>query len=87
VLHFPPSCAPSTDGGYRPELALVWDTLTEWEAMWNFPEVQAHAGDPQDPVTDWQMQNPVDVDLQAPTGGEVPQPPARERPRDDRPRT
>jgi peptide/nickel transport system substrate-binding protein len=41
VLHFPAVVrAFDPTVGYRPELALVWDTLTEWEATWYFPEVQ-----------------------------------------------
>src|SRR5262245_46775089 len=41
VLHFPATVrAFDPTVGYRPELALVWDTLTEWEATWYFPDVQ-----------------------------------------------
>src|SRR5260370_4134510 len=41
VLHFPATVrAFDTTVGYRPELALAWDTLTEWEATWYFPDVQ-----------------------------------------------
>src|SRR4030095_629821 len=41
VLHFPATIrAFDPTAGYRPELALVWDTLTEWEATSYFPEVQ-----------------------------------------------
>src|SRR5262245_17950383 len=41
VLQFPATVrAFDPTVGYRPELALVWDTLTEWEATWYFPEVQ-----------------------------------------------
>src|SRR5262252_7814971 len=37
VLHFPATIrAFDPMAGYRPELALVWDTLTEWEATWIF---------------------------------------------------
>ena len=48
------------------------------------PRGPAHAGDPQDPGHGLADAESVDVDLQAPTRSEVPQPPARERPRDDR---
>ena len=59
VLHFPAVVrAFDPTAGYRPELALVWDTLTEWEAMWNFPEVQRTPVIRKTLVTDWQMQNP-----------------------------
>jgi hypothetical protein len=77
VLQFPAAVRAfdPTVIGYRPELALVWDTLTEWEATWYFPEVQTTPvirktlGDGQS----------LDVDLQAPPGREVPQPAARQR--------
>ncbi len=59
VLHFPAVVrAFDPMAGYRPELALVWDTLTEWEAMWTFPEVQRTPVIRKTLVTDWQMQNP-----------------------------
>src|SRR6185369_15957472 len=59
VLHFPATIrAFDPMAGYRPELALVWDTLTEWEAMWTFPEVQRTPVIRKTLVTDWQMQNP-----------------------------
>ena len=59
VLHFP-AVVRSFDptAGYRPELALVWDTLTEWEATWYFPEVQRTPVIRKTLVTDWQMQSP-----------------------------
>jgi ABC-type transport system substrate-binding protein len=59
VLHFPAvirSFDPTT--GYRPEFALVWDTLTEWEAMWNFPEVQRTPTIRKTLATGWEMVNP-----------------------------
>src|SRR2546427_11672113 len=41
VLHFPAVVrAFDPMGGYRPEPALVWDTLAGWEAPWDFPGVQ-----------------------------------------------
>ena len=60
VLHFPAvvRAFDPVGVGYRPELALVWDTLTEWEAMWNFPDVQRTPTIRKTLVTDWQMQNP-----------------------------
>ena len=59
VLHFPAVVrAFDPTAGYRPELALVWDTLTEWEAIWYFPEVQRTPVIRKTLVTDWQMQNP-----------------------------
>ena len=58
VLQFPAAVrAFDPTVGYRPELALVWDTLTEWEATWYFPEVQ-RPRDPQDAGQDWEMENP-----------------------------
>jgi peptide/nickel transport system substrate-binding protein len=59
VLHFP-AVIRSFDptGGYRPEFALVWDTLTEWEAMWNFPEVQRTPMVRKTLATGWEMVNP-----------------------------
>ena len=59
VLHFPAVVrAFDPTVGYRPELALVWDTLTEWEATWYFPEVQRTPMIRKTLVTDWQMQTP-----------------------------
>jgi ABC-type transport system substrate-binding protein len=59
VLHFPATVrAFDPTAGYRPELALVWDTLTEWEATWYFPEVQRTPAIRKTLVTDWQMQTP-----------------------------
>jgi ABC-type transport system substrate-binding protein len=41
VLHFPTTLrAFDPTAGWREALALVWDTLTEWEATWYFPEAQ-----------------------------------------------
>src|SRR5215467_4949043 len=44
--------------GYRPELALVWDTLTEWEATWYFPEVQRTPTIRKTLAVGWEMVNP-----------------------------
>jgi peptide/nickel transport system substrate-binding protein len=42
VLHIPTGVIRAFDptAGYGTELAMVWDTLLEWESMWNFPEAQ-----------------------------------------------
>jgi peptide/nickel transport system substrate-binding protein len=59
VLHFPAVVrAFDPTVGYRPELALVWDTLTEWESTWYFPEVQRTPVIRKTLVAEWQMQNP-----------------------------
>src|SRR5437870_2730592 len=59
VLHFP-AVVRAFDPmvGYRPELALVWDTLTEWEATWYFPEVQRTPMIRKTLATSWEMVNP-----------------------------
>jgi ABC-type transport system substrate-binding protein len=59
VLHFPATVrAFDPTAGYRPELALVWDTLTEWEATWYFPEVQRSPMIRKTLATSWEMVNP-----------------------------
>jgi len=59
VLHFPATVrAFDPTAGYRPELALVWDTLTEWEATWYFPEVQRTPMIRKTLATGWEMVNP-----------------------------
>ena len=59
VLHFPAVVrAFDPTAGYRPELALVWDTLTEWEATWYFPEVQRTPVIRKTLATSWEMVNP-----------------------------
>ena len=60
VLHFPAVIRTfdPTTAGYRPEFALVWDTLTEWEAMWYFPEVQRTPMIRKTLATSWEMVNP-----------------------------
>src|SRR5262245_55133513 len=57
VLQFPAPAIRAFDPtiGYRPDLALVWDTLTEWEAMWYFPEVQRTPTIRKTLVTSWEM--------------------------------
>jgi ABC-type transport system substrate-binding protein len=59
VLHFPATVRTfDPTAGYRPELALVWDTLTEWEATWYFPEVQRTPVIRKTLATSWEMVNP-----------------------------
>ena len=59
VLHFPATVRSfDPTAGYRPELALVWDTLTEWEATWYFPEVQRTPVIRKTLVTSWEVVNP-----------------------------
>jgi ABC-type transport system substrate-binding protein len=59
VLHFPATVrAFDPTAGYRPELALVWDTLTEWEATWYYPEVQRTPMIRKTLATSWEMVNP-----------------------------
>ena len=59
VLHFPATVrAFDPMAGYRPERALVWDTLTEWEATWYFPEVQRTPTIRKTLATSWEMVNP-----------------------------
>lgn len=59
VLHFP-AVVRAFDPmvGYRPELALVWDTLTEWEATWYFPEVQTTPVIRKTLAESWEMVDP-----------------------------
>jgi ABC-type transport system substrate-binding protein len=59
VLHFPAVVRTfDPTAGYRPELALVWDTLTEWEATWYFPDVQRTPTIRKTLATSWEMVNP-----------------------------
>jgi ABC-type transport system substrate-binding protein len=59
VLHFAATIrAFDPTAGYRPELALVWDTLTEWEATWYYPEVQRTPVIRKTLATSWEMVNP-----------------------------
>jgi hypothetical protein len=60
VLQFPTPAIRAFDPtvGYRPDLALVWDTLTEWEATWYYPEVQRTPVIRKTLVTDWTMKDP-----------------------------
>jgi ABC-type transport system substrate-binding protein len=43
---------------YRPELALVWDTLTEWEATWYYPEIQTAPVIRKTLAESWEMVDP-----------------------------
>jgi ABC-type transport system substrate-binding protein len=59
VLQFPATIrAFDPMAGYRPELALVWDTLTEWEATWYYPEVQTTPVIRKTLATSWEMIDP-----------------------------
>jgi ABC-type transport system substrate-binding protein len=59
VLHFAATVrAFDPTAGYRPELALVWDTLTEWEATWYYPDVQRTPVIRKTLATSWEMVNP-----------------------------
>ena len=59
VLHFPATIrAFDPTAGYRPELALVWDTLTEWEATWYFPEIQTTPVIRKTLAESWEMVDP-----------------------------
>jgi ABC-type transport system substrate-binding protein len=65
VLHFPIPVIRAFDPtvGYRTELALVWDTLTKWEATWCFPEVQTTPMIRQTLAESWQMIDPSGWDF------------------------
>jgi peptide/nickel transport system substrate-binding protein len=59
VLHFPATMRNFDPiAGYRPEFALVWDTLTEWEATWYFPEVQTTPVIRNTLAESWEMMDP-----------------------------
>lgn len=60
VLQFPTPAIRAFDPtiGYRPDLALVWDTLTEWEATWYYPEAQRTPTIRKTLVTNWEMKDP-----------------------------
>ena len=84
VLHFPAVVrAFDPTVGYRPELALVWDTLTEWESTWYFPEVQRTPVIRKTLATSWEMKNPSTWIFNLRQRREVSQPASRQRPRDD----
>jgi peptide/nickel transport system substrate-binding protein len=59
ALHFPATMRNFDPiAGYRPEFALVWDTLTEWEATWYFPEVQTTPVIRNTLAESWEMVDP-----------------------------
>src|SRR5499426_4766539 len=59
VLHFPATMRNFDPiAGYRPEFALVWDTLTEWEATWYFPEAQTTPVIRNTLAESWEMVDP-----------------------------
>jgi peptide/nickel transport system substrate-binding protein len=59
VLHFPATIrAFDPTAGWRPELELVWDTLTEWEATWYYPEVQTTPVIRKTLAQSWEMVDP-----------------------------
>ena len=60
VLQFPTPTIRAFDPtvGYRADFALVWDTLTEWEATWYYPEVQRTPVIRKTLVTSWEMKDP-----------------------------
>jgi peptide/nickel transport system substrate-binding protein len=59
VLHFPATIrAFDPTAGWREVLALVWDTLTEWEATWYFPEVQTTPVIRKTLAESWEMVDP-----------------------------
>jgi hypothetical protein len=45
--------------GYTTELALVWDTLLEWESTWYFPEAQTKPMTRKSLVESWEMVDPL----------------------------
>src|SRR5215813_2667274 len=61
VLHIPTGVLRAIDPttvGYGTEVALVYDTLTEWETTWYFPEVQTTPMIRKTLAESWQMVDP-----------------------------
>ena len=60
VLHLPSGVLRSFDptAGYTTELALVWDTLLEWESTWYFPEAQTKPMIRKSLAESWEMVDP-----------------------------
>jgi ABC-type transport system substrate-binding protein len=59
VLQFPATVRTfDPTAGWRPELELVWDTLTEWEATWYYPEVQTAPIIRRTLAESWEMVDP-----------------------------
>jgi peptide/nickel transport system substrate-binding protein len=66
VLHVPTGALRALDPttvGYGTEVALVWDTLTEWETTWYFPEVQTTPMIRKTLAESWQMIDPSTWDF------------------------
>jgi hypothetical protein len=61
VLHLTTGMLRSFDptAGYTTELALVWDTLLEWESTWYFPEAQTKPMTRKSLVESWEMVDPL----------------------------
>src|SRR5262249_22415644 len=57
VLHITAGVLRSFDptAGYTGELALVWDTLLEWESTWYFPEAQTQPVIRKSLAESWEM--------------------------------
>ena len=60
VLHIPSGVLRSFDPtvGWAAELALVWDTLLEWESTWYFPEAQTKPMMRKSLAESWEMVDP-----------------------------
>jgi peptide/nickel transport system substrate-binding protein len=67
VLHVPTGALRAIDPttiGYGTEVALVFDTLTEWETMWYFPEIQTTPVIRKTLAESWNMVDPSTWDFQ-----------------------
>lgn len=60
VLHIPTGVLRAFDPtvGYGTELALVWDTLLEWESTWYYPEAQSKPTIRKSLAESWEMVDP-----------------------------
>src|SRR5437667_5014483 len=60
VLHITTGVLRAFDptAGYTGELALVWDTLLEWESTWYFPEAQTQPMIRKSLAESWEMVDP-----------------------------
>jgi peptide/nickel transport system substrate-binding protein len=66
VLHVPTGALRAIDPttvGYGTEVALVYDTLTEWETTWYFPEVQTTPMIRKTLAESWEMVDPATWDF------------------------
>jgi ABC-type transport system substrate-binding protein len=66
VLHVPTGALRAIDPttvGYGTEVALVFDTLTEWETMWYFPEIQTTPVIRKTLAESWDMVDPSTWDF------------------------